>query len=82
MAGIPDAEWGETVKAFVIAKPDVELTRGELDAAVRAEVAGYKAPRFIEFVDEIPRNISGKILKNVRTERPTDESQRVTKAGN
>ena len=82
VAGIPDAEWGETVKAFVIPKPDVELTHAELDAAVRAEVAGYKAPRFIEFVDEIPRNISGKILKNVLTERPTDESQRVTKAGN
>lgn len=81
VAGIPDAQWGETVKAFVIPKPDVGLTRAELDAAVRAEVAGYKAPRFIEFVDEIPRNISGKILKNVLTERQTDESQRVTEAG-
>ena len=81
VAGIPDAEWGETVKAFVIAKPDVDLTRTELDAAVRAEVAGYKAPRYIEFVDEIPRNISGKILKNVLTERPTDQSQRVNREG-
>lgn len=69
------------VKAFVIPKPGVDLTGAELDAAVRAQVAGYKAPRFIEFVDEIPRNISGKILKNVLAERPTDESQRVARAG-
>lgn len=81
VAGIPDAEWGETVKAFVIAKPDVDLTRAELDATVRAEVAGYKAPRYIEFVEAIPRNISGKILKNVLTERPTDASQRVAREG-
>ena len=77
VAGIPDPEWGETVKAFVIPEPDVELTRTELDEAVRAEVAGYKAPRFIEFVDQIPRNVSGKILKNELTARATDESQRV-----
>lgn len=81
VAGIPDDEWGETVKAFVIAKPGEDLTRTELDAAVRAEVAGYKAPRFIEFVDQIPRNISGKILKNELTARPTDESQRVARKG-
>ena len=67
--------------AFVIPKPDEELTRAELDEAVRAEVAGYKAPRYIEWVEEIPRNISGKILKNVLTERPTDQSQRVSRNG-
>ncbi|UVE96905.1 AMP-binding protein [Dietzia sp. B32] len=81
VAGIPDAEWGETVKAFVIPEPGVELTRAELDEAVRTEVAGYKAPRFIEFVDQIPRNVSGKILKNELTARPTDESQRVARKG-
>ena len=44
-------------------------------------VAGYKAPRYIEWVEEIPRNISGKILKIVLTERPTDQSQRVSRNG-
>ena len=42
-------------------------------------IAGYKAPRYIEFVTDIPRNVSGKILKNDLAARATDESQRVTK---
>ena len=77
VAGIPDAEWGETVKAFVVPRPGGSVTRADLDAYVRESVAGYKAPRFIEFVTEIPRNVSGKILKNELTARPTDPSQQV-----
>lgn len=79
VAGVPDSQWGETVKAFIIPRKDVEVTRAALDAFVRESVAGYKAPRYIEFVEEIPRNVSGKILKNKLTARPTDESQRVKK---
>ena len=77
VAGIPDAHWGETVKAFVIAREGTTPSRADLDAFVRKSVAGYKAPRYIEYVSEIPRNVSGKILKNELTARGTDESQKV-----
>lgn len=75
--GIPDAQWGETVKALVIPREGADLTREALDAYVRESIAGYKAPRYIEWVDSIPRNVSGKILKNELAERPTDETQAV-----
>ncbi len=77
--GIPDPDWGETVKAFVIPAAGVELSRADLDAWVRESIAGYKAPRFIEFTTDIPRNESGKILKNVLADRPTDAGQRVSR---
>lgn len=80
VAGIPDEQWGETVKAFVVAREGADLSRTELDAFVRQSVAGYKAPRFIEFVTEIPRNVSGKILKGDLAARPTDDSQRAKAA--
>ena len=80
VAGIPDAHWGETVKAFVVPRPGMEPQRADLDAFVRGSLAGYKAPRYIEFVEVIPRNVSGKILKNDLVARPTDASQLVKPA--
>jgi len=61
--GVPDDEWGEAVKAFVVVKPGVELTEDELIAFARDRIAHYKAPRSVEFVKGLPRNPSGKILK-------------------
>jgi acyl-CoA synthetase (AMP-forming)/AMP-acid ligase II len=61
--GVPDEKWGEAVKAFVVRKPGVELTEPELIAFARERIAHYKAPRTIEFVNSLPRNPSGKILK-------------------
>ena len=79
VVGIPDPKWGETIKAFVVSGTGEDLSRSDLDAYVRQSIAGYKAPRYIEFVTDIPRNVSGKILKNDLAARATDESQRVTK---
>jgi len=61
--GVPDEQWGETVKAIVVKKPGVELTAEELIDWSRSKLAGYKRPRSVDFADSIPRNPSGKILK-------------------
>jgi acyl-CoA synthetase (AMP-forming)/AMP-acid ligase II len=61
--GVPDERWGETVKAIVVRKPDAEVTPGELIDWARTRIAGYKLPRSVDFIDALPRNPTGKILK-------------------
>ncbi|MGH3434062.1 MAG: long-chain-fatty-acid--CoA ligase [Thermocrispum sp.] len=61
--GVPDDHWGESVKAVVALDPGAETTAEELIAHARGHLAGYKVPRTIDFVDALPRNPSGKILK-------------------
>ena len=61
--GVPDARWGEAVRAIVVRAAPVEAD--ELLAFARGRLAGYKLPKAIDFVDELPRNPSGKILKRV-----------------
>ena len=72
--GVPDAERGQLVKAFVILKPghapSEELAR-EIQDHVKAETAPYKYPRYIEFVTELPKTVSGKIRRVELRERPT-----------
>lgn len=67
--GVPDERWGETVKALVIPRRDAAPTADELMAFARERLAGYKLPRSVEFVDELPRTPSGKVLKRVLRER-------------
>lgn len=61
--GIPDDRWGETVKAVAVRKPGTELTGEHLIAWSRDKLAGFKRPHSVDFVEAIPRNPSGKILK-------------------
>jgi long-chain acyl-CoA synthetase len=61
--GLPDDTWGEAVTAVVVARPGRELTEDELLEHCRGALAGYKKPRAVKFVAELPRNPSGKILK-------------------
>ena len=59
--GIPDDFWGESVKAIVVAITEVEP--GDIIELCRQHLAGYKCPRTVDFVESLPRNASGKILK-------------------
>jgi len=61
--GVEDAEFGQRLKAFVVVIDGVELSEEDLKAHVKANLAGYKTPREIEFLDELPRNATGKVLK-------------------
>lgn len=61
--GVPDERWGEAVKAVVVKKADTEVTPGELIEWTRSKIAGYKLPKSIDFIDALPRNPTGKILK-------------------
>jgi acyl-CoA synthetase (AMP-forming)/AMP-acid ligase II len=61
--GLPDTHWGERVAAAVVVRPDAAASEAELDALCRERLAGYKRPRRWLFVAEIPKNVSGKVLK-------------------
>jgi acyl-CoA synthetase (AMP-forming)/AMP-acid ligase II len=61
--GVEDEEYGQRLKAFVVLADEAELSEEELKAHVKANLAAYKAPREVEFLDELPRNATGKVLK-------------------
>jgi len=61
--GIPNERWGEAVHAVVVLEDGAEVSSEEIVDHCRKELAGYKRPRSIDFVDALPRNPSGKILK-------------------
>ncbi len=61
--GVPDDTWGESVKAVVVLKDGQTATDDEIMAFARTRIAGYKTPRSVDFIDALPRNPSGKILK-------------------
>lgn len=61
--GVPDEEWGESVKAVVQLRAGATITADELVAFCAERLAGYKKPRSIDFVDELPRDAAGKLLK-------------------
>jgi long-chain acyl-CoA synthetase len=62
--GVPDERWGEAVTALVVSHPDGVTSAADLVAFARERLAGYKLPRSIDFVDELPRTPSGKVLKH------------------
>ncbi len=61
--GIPDEYRGETVKAFVSLRPGEDVSEQELIAFCKERMAAYKYPRFVELVDELPKTVTGKILR-------------------
>jgi acyl-CoA synthetase (AMP-forming)/AMP-acid ligase II len=60
---VPDVEWGETVKAIVVPKKGHHLTPEDVIAYTKSRLSSFKAPTWVAFVEELPRNAMGKVLK-------------------
>jgi len=63
VVGVPDERMGEVGKAFVVLRPEATASEAELIVWSRANMANYKVPRSFAFVDDLPRNAAGKVLK-------------------
>lgn len=61
VVGVPDARWGEAVKAVCVLKPGMQAGPDEILAVCRRDLAGYKKPRIVEVVAELPKNAAGKV---------------------
>jgi acyl-CoA synthetase (AMP-forming)/AMP-acid ligase II len=61
--GVPDEEWGERVTGVVTTRPGAQVTEADLIKFSRERLAGYKAPKSIKFIDQLPLNSIGKVLK-------------------
>jgi len=66
--GVPDDIWGEAVKAFVVPREGVKLSEEEVIQYCREKLAGYKKPKSVDFVEEIPKNLYGKINRRALKE--------------
>jgi malonyl-CoA/methylmalonyl-CoA synthetase len=67
--GVPDPDFGEAVTAVVVAKAGHAPSEADLIAALKAEIANFKVPKRVHFVDELPRNAMGKVEKNTLRQR-------------
>jgi fatty-acyl-CoA synthase len=70
VVGMPDERWGEVPRAFVVLRPGLSAEPEDLVEAVRSRLARFKAPRIVEFLEELPRNSTGKVLKAELRGRP------------
>jgi acyl-CoA synthetase (AMP-forming)/AMP-acid ligase II len=61
--GVPDELWGEAVKAVIVLKKDMQVTAEEVIAFAGERMSGYKKPKTVEFVAELPKSSYSKVLK-------------------
>lgn len=73
---VPSEKWGEAVKALIVCKPGTKPTESEIIAWSKERIAGYKCPKSVGYIDELPRNPSGKILRRFLREPYWEGHQR------
>jgi len=77
--GVPDEKWGEAVKALIVPKPGCDPSAADIITWARERIAGYKCPKTVEQISELPRNPSGKILrKDLREPYWANQARRVS----
>ena len=74
VVGIADPKWGQTPVAYVVRNPDADITEEQIISYLEGRLASYKKPSQVVFIDELPRNASGKILKRLLRESSKKES--------
>jgi fatty-acyl-CoA synthase len=74
VVGMPDPKWQEVPKAYVVLKPGASLSEAELLEYCRGRLAGFKTPKAVEFIPELPRHGTGKVLKRALRERARQET--------
>ena len=72
VVGVDDAEWGKRLRAFVVAESGATPSEAEIKLYVKENLARHKVPRDVVFIDELPRNATGKLLRRVLVEMDVD----------
>jgi len=67
--GVPDKKWGEAVKACIVVKDGETLTEDEAIAWTKEKIAKFKCPKSVSFLEVLPRNPSGKVLRRILREK-------------
>ncbi|WP_155643533.1 AMP-binding enzyme, partial [Burkholderia cepacia] len=71
--GVPDAKYGEELCAWIVLRADEQMTEDDVRAFCNGQIAHYKIPRYIRFVDELPMTVTGKVQKFVMRDRMIEE---------
>jgi acyl-CoA synthetase (AMP-forming)/AMP-acid ligase II len=71
--GVPDEEFGQRLRAYIVRRPEASLTESDVTEYVRNQLARFKIPRDVLFVDTLPRNAGGKVLKRLLNNQPIED---------
>ncbi|MDN4593064.1 o-succinylbenzoate--CoA ligase [Polycladomyces subterraneus] len=64
VVGVPDPQWGEVPKAYVVPKPGIDIDEKEIIEQCKSQLAKFQCPRLVEFIHQLPQNAVGKVLKS------------------
>ena len=81
MINVPDRQFGEAVMAYVELNPDAEPTADELIQLCRDRIASYKKPKYVRYIDHLPRTTTGKVLKATLRELAAEDAEVSGNAG-